>query len=95
MIANLASRPLAREGDAMTDEAPIRHQIRHQLMLAQVRAEQSVKDLAAAIEALDAGNFYEQHAGDAKINLNVAGDQIQAARGMALVASMSTRGVLR
>lgn len=79
----------------MTDEAPIRHQIRHQLMLAQVRAEQSVKDLKAAIATLDAGDFYEQHAGDAKINLNIAGDQIQTARGMAMVASMSTRSVLR
>lgn len=79
----------------MTDEGPIRHQIRHQLMLAHVRAEQSIKDITAAIEALDAGNFYEQHAGDAKINLNVAADQIQTARGMAMVASMSTRSVLR
>ena len=79
----------------MTDEEPIRHQIRHQLMLAQVRAEQSLKDIQCALEALDAGNFYEQHAGDAKINLNIAGDQIQTARGMALIASMSTRGDLR
>ena len=79
----------------MTDEAPIRHQIRHQLMLAQVRAEQSVKDLRTAIDTLDAGDFYEQHVGDAKINLNVAADQIQTARGMAMVASMSTRSVLR
>lgn len=79
----------------MTDAPPIRHQIRHQLLLAKERAAQAVKDLDQALQTLDSGDFYDQHAGDAKINVNVAGDHVQTARGMALVASMSTRSDLR
>ena len=79
----------------MTDAPPIRHQIRHQLLLARERAAQAVKDLDQALQTLDAGDFYDQHAGDAKINASIAGDQIQTARGMALIASMSTRSDLR
>jgi len=41
-----------------------------------------------AIEALDQGNFWDSHVGDARIAADVASSQMQTARGMAQVASL-------
>lgn len=67
---------------------PIRQEIRLQLLRASDRLRAAYTDLDRAIEELDNGDFWDQAVSDAKINANVAGDQIERARGMAQVASM-------
>lgn len=73
---------------------PIRQEIRLQLLRASDRIRQASADIAEAIEQLDQGDFWDKAASDAKISVNIAGDQIQTARGMAQIASLSS-GVLR
>jgi hypothetical protein len=72
----------------------IRQEIRLQLLRASDRLRSAYLDLDTAIEQLDRGDFWDQAVSDAKINANVAGDQIERARGMAQVASLSS-GALR
>ena len=69
----------------------IRQEIRLQLLRASDRLRSAYLDLDTAIEQLDRGDFWDQAVGDAKINANVAGDQIERARGMAQVASMRSQ----
>jgi hypothetical protein len=69
----------------------IRQEIRLQLLRASDRLRSAYLDLDTAIEQLDRGDFWDQAVSDAKINANVAGDQIERARGMAQVASLPTQ----
>jgi hypothetical protein len=71
-------------------QPPIRQEIRLQLLRASDRIRQAGQEIAEAIEQLDQGDFWDKAATDAKISVNVAGDQIQTARGMAQIASLST-----
>jgi hypothetical protein len=73
---------------------PIRQEIRLQLLRASDRIRQASDEIAEAIEQLDQGDFWDKAATDAKISVNIAGDQIQTARGMAQIASLS-RAVIR
>jgi len=73
---------------------PIRQEIRLQLLRASDRIRQASDEIAEAIEQLDQGDFWDKAATDAKISVNIAGDQIQTAKGMSLIASLSS-GALR
>lgn len=73
----------------------IRTEIRLQLLRASDRLREAARDLDEAIEALDRGDVWDGHGGDARINADVASSQIQTARGMAMVSSLAERGVLR
>lgn len=72
---------------------PIRPEIRLQLLRASDRIRQAGAEIAEAIEAFDRGDFWDKDATDAKISVEVASDQIQTAKGMALIASMPERTI--
>jgi hypothetical protein len=69
---------------------PIRQEIRLQLLRASDRIRQASDEIAEAIEQLDQGDFWDKAATDAKISVAVAADQIQTAKGMSLIASLSS-----
>ena len=69
-------------------QPPIRQEIRLQLLRASDRLRTASADIAQAIDELDRGDFWDNAATEAKINASIATDQIQTAKGMALIASM-------
>jgi hypothetical protein len=69
----------------------IKQEIRLQLLRASDRARSGAQALDRAIEALDAGDFWDDQASEAKIELGVASDQLAQVRGMSLIAALATR----
>ena len=69
----------------------IKQEIRLQLLRASDRARAGAQALDKAIEALDAGDFWDDEASEAKIELGVASDQLAQVRGMSLIAALATR----
>jgi len=69
----------------------IKQEIRLQLLRASDRARAGAQALDRAIEALDAGDFWDDQASEAKIELGVASDQLAQVRGMSLIAALATR----
>jgi len=69
----------------------IKQEIRLQLLRASDRARAGAQALDKAIEALDAGDFWDDQASEAKIELGVASDQLAQVRGMSLIAALATR----
>ena len=76
-------------------QPPIRQEIRLQLLRASDRLRTASADIAQAIDELDRGDFWDNAATEAKINASIATDQIQTAKGMALIASMPAGRDLR
>lgn len=74
-------------------QPPIRQEIRLQLLRASDRLRAASSDIAQAIDELDRGDFWDNAATEAKINASIATDQIQTAKGMALIASMPDRSI--
>jgi|GEM_PF-2955821 len=73
----------------------IRTEIRLQLLRAEDRLRAATDEVANAIEALDRGDTWDQHAGSARLEMNIASEQLQTARGMAMVASLPIGSHLR
>lgn len=73
----------------------IRTEIRLQLLRASDRLREAAVELDQALDALDRGDVWEGHGGDAQMNADIASRQVQTARGMAMVASLSVGQVLR
>ena len=73
----------------------IRTEIRLQLLRASDRLRESARELDLALDALERGDAWEEHGGDAQMHADIASRQVQTARGMALVASLSVGRVLR
>jgi len=71
--------------------SPIKQEIRLQLLRASDRARAGAQALDRAIEALDAGDFWDDQASEAKIELGVASDQLAQVRGMSLIAALAAR----
>jgi len=71
--------------------SPIKQEIRLQLLRASDRARAGAQALDRAIEALDAGDFWDDQASEAKIELGVASDQLAQVRGMSLIAALASR----
>jgi hypothetical protein len=69
----------------------IKQEIRLQLLRASDRARAGAQALDKAIEALDAGDFWDDQASEAKIELGVASDQLAQVRGMSLIAALASR----
>jgi hypothetical protein len=69
----------------------IKQEIRLQLLRASDRARAGAQALDRAIEALDAGDFWDDQASEAKIELGVASDQLAQVRGMSLIAALASR----
>ena len=65
-------------------------EIRLQLLRASDRLRAAAIELDAAIAALDEGNTWDHEVGSARINASVASDQMQTARGMAMVAGLAS-----
>lgn len=72
---------------------PIRQEIRLQLLRASGRIREAADEIAQAIEELDRGDFWDKAATDAKISVEIASDQIQTAKGMAIIASLHGRTI--
>ena len=73
----------------------IRTEIRLQLLRASDRLREAARELDLALDALERGDAWEEHGGDAQMHADIASRQVQTARGMALVASLSVGRVLR
>ena len=73
--------------------SPIKQEIRLQLLRASDRARAGAQALDRAIEALDAGDFWDDQASEAKIELGVASDQLAQVRGMSLIAALAAREI--